>query len=157
MAIKPVLRICTDKAGLEISAGVKEKRNGKSKREGKIEFRFFRMEAPSEGKTTQIKFIAEPFEGYEIFLKVNKLLREPGKEKLTHRFELPDKKEIVTNLQIEHWAKGDKRGFGFAIGRDNDFISVPITGSQASAKFMHAAEFCKFLSMRQCWEEEIES
>lgn len=155
MGKKYVLPVFSQKSGLEISAEMKETREGnRVERTGRVQLRFFLLQSPTEGKTTQLKFICEPFEAYDLFLKIKKLAHAPGKEKLTHRFKNGEE-EIVTTVAVEHWQRGDKSGFGFSAGRGNDFISVPISHDQG-ARFFYAGEFLRFLSFEQQWHETVD-
>ena len=157
MSAKFIYPIFSQKSGLEISAETKESREGSrvTERSGRVQLRFFLLEPPSEGKTTQLKFICEPFEAYDLFLKINRVVEFPGKEKLTHKFRNGDGVEIVTTVTVEHWQRGEKSGFGFSAGRGNDFISVPISQDQIT-RFLYAGEFLRFLSTSQQWVEMLE-
>lgn len=146
MAGKYIHTIYSQKTGVDICAETKENET-KRIRSGMVQLRFFHLQAPTDGKTTQIKFNCEPWEAYDLFLRMNKVWREGGKEKITHKFKSGDD-EIVTNVTVEKWERNGKSGLGIAAGRAKDFISVPINSDNAT-RFLFAAEFLKFLSTRQ--------
>lgn len=146
MAGKYIHTLYSQKTGLDITAEMKENEK-KNVRTGMVQLRFFHLQAPTEGKTTQIKFNLEPWEAYDLFLRINKVFRDGGKEKITHKFKTGDT-EIVTNVAVEKWERNGKSGLGIAAGRDKDFISVPINQDNAS-RFLYVGEFLKFLSTRQ--------
>ncbi len=77
----PQFTLYTKSAGVEI--GPYEKRLEGKPREGRISLRFFKMESGSQ----QLRFVAEPSEGFELFRLINKVFLEGGKETLTHTFE----------------------------------------------------------------------
>jgi ribosomal protein L21E len=153
MAGKYIHTLYSQKTGLDITAEVKESKDKKT-RSGMVQLRFFHLQAPTEGKTTQIKFNLEPWEAYDLFLKIGKVFRDGGKAKLTHKFKNGDSVEIVTNVAVEKWERGDKSGLGIAAGRDKDFISVPINMDNAS-RFLYVGEFLKFLSTRQQFVDKV--
>lgn len=146
MAIKRFLALYSQKAGVEVSGEVKE--NGK-KKEGYVQLRFFLLESPTDTKLTQIKFVCEPWECYDLFLKMNKVFRDGGKEKITHKFQKGDT-EIVTSITVEKWERNGRGGFGIAAGRTEGFISVPL-GMDCASRFLHFAKFLEFLSVQQQW------
>lgn len=152
MAIKRVLTIYSQKTGLDIIGEVKEN-DSKSIREGQVQLRFFHLQAPTDGKTTQIKFRLEPWEAYDLYMRMNKVYKNGGKEKITHKFKPAGKDEIVTSVTAEKWERNGKTGLGIAVGRANDFISVPINIDNAS-RFLHAAKFLEFLSTTQQWVDK---
>jgi len=153
MAIKQVLTIYSQKTGLDIAAEAKENES-KSQREGIVQFRFFNLQSPTDGKTTQIKFNCEPWEAYDLSLRMQKVFLEGGKEKITHKFKSPKSgEEIVTNLIVEKWERNGKSGLGISVGRGEDFISVPISMDNVS-RFLHAARFLEYLSTSQQWVDK---
>ncbi|NVO00309.1 MAG: hypothetical protein HXX17_13385, partial [Geobacteraceae bacterium] len=106
-------------------------------------------------EVTQIRFLCEPDEAFELALKVNQVAGSqlPCKEKLSpHKFVTADHGETVTTVSVEKWERGGKSGFALTVGRGKDFISVPTP----PAKFLFAAEFLKSLSTGQSWVERVE-
>lgn len=149
MAVKHVFPLYAQNAGLEITPETKE-HIGKSKKEGIIQLRFFLFQSPADGKITQIKFQCEPWEAYDLALRMNKVVSDGGKERLTHKFKPAGGQEITTSVTIEKWERGGKSGLGIAVGRGNSFISVPVAKENVS-RFLYAAEFLRFLATQQQW------
>jgi hypothetical protein len=151
MAAKHIFPLYSRNSGLEITPETKESGTKKTKA-GMVQLRFFLLKAPGEaGKTTQIKFQLQPWEAFDLCARMNKIVRDGGKDKITHKF-IPsgDAAEVVTTVTIEKWERNGKSGLGIAVGRGDTFISVPV--DQASTtRFLYAAEFLKFLSTRQGW------
>ncbi len=150
MSGKYVHTLYSQKSGLDIAGVVKELEK-KNIRTGMVQLRFFHLLPPVERKITQIKFNLEPWEAYDLFLRINKVFRDGGKEKITHKFKTADR-EIVTSVTVEKWERDGKAGLGIAAGRDKDFISVPISQDNAS-RFLYVGEFLKFLSTHQQFVE----
>lgn len=139
----PRLTIYTKSAGVEISPY--EKRQEDKPREGRISLRFFKMESGSQ----QIRFVAEPSEGFELFRMINKVFMGGDKETLTHKFE-GSEGEIVTRLTLEKYERNNKEGYALIIQRGNESINVTATANN----FLYAAEFLKHLSLTQAWAEQ---
>ncbi len=150
MSGKYIHTLYSQKSGLDVAGVVKEVEK-KNIRTGMVQLRFFHLQPPTEGKITQIKFNLEPWEAYDLYLRINKVFREGGKEKITHKFKTGDT-EIVTSVTVEKWERNGKSGLGIAAGRDKDFISVPISQDNGS-RFLYVGEFLKFLSTRQQFVE----
>lgn len=149
MSAKPIFSLYSQISGMEITPEIKANAT-KGTSEGRVQLRFFLLKAPGEaGKTTQIKFILEPFEAFDLFLRMNKIHTEGGKEKIVHKFTTGDI-ETVTNLTVEKWERAGKSGLGFAVGRGDTFISVPVNKDSIS-RFLFAAEFLRSMSVRQSW------
>ncbi|HEY6008332.1 MAG TPA: hypothetical protein VIU40_08420 [Geobacteraceae bacterium] len=138
----PQITIYAKNTGLEI--GPYEKRSEGKPKEGRICLRFFTMENPPR----QVRFIAEPAEGYELFRKIGKVSGDRGKESVTHRFDGNDG-ETVTKLTVESYERSGKAGYAFSVQRGPESINVPLSGDQ----FLHAAEFLRHLSLAQAWVE----
>ena len=147
---KYIYTLYSQKSGLDIAGVVKEIEK-KNIRTGMVQLRFFLLQPPAEGKITQIKFNLEPWEAYDLYLRITKVYRDGGKEKITHKFTIGDT-EISTSVTVEKWERNGKSGLGIAAGRDKDFISVPISQDTAS-RFLYVGEFLKFLSTRQQFVE----
>lgn len=149
MSAKLIFSLYSQNSGMEITPEIKVN-DIKGTSEGRVQLRFFLLKAPGEaGKTTQIKFILEPFEAYDLFLRMNKVHTEGGKEKIVHKFVAGDV-ETITNLTVEKWERGGKNGLGLTIGRGNAFISVPVNKDSIS-RFLFAGEFLRSMSVRQSW------
>jgi hypothetical protein len=150
MAARLIFPLYSQNSGLEITPEVKTN-NGKATKTGIVQLRFFLLQAPGgAGKITQIKFQLEPWEAFDLSMRMAKVFNEGGKERLTHKFTPTGSPEIVTSVTIEKWERAGKSGLGIAVGRGESFISVPV-GKDSTSRFLYAAEFLKFLSTRQGW------
>ncbi len=142
-------------AGLEISAASKTVKDHDQvvERIGRIQLRFFKLTPKSNpDEVTQIRFICEPDEAFNLALMISQVAASaaPCKEKLhPHKFVAGEQGETVTTLSVEKWERGGKGGFAVTVARGKDFISVPIP----LTKFLFAAEFLRFLATDQCWVE----
>ncbi|MDA8165287.1 MAG: hypothetical protein M0017_09710 [Desulfobacteraceae bacterium] len=114
--------------------------------EGRILLRFFRL----EGGTAAIRFIAEPAEGFELFLKIGRVFREGGRETLIHRFEGSDG-EVVTRLTVERYGEAERPGYALTVQRGEEKINVPLSGE----RFLFAADFLRHLALEQSWTEAV--
>ncbi len=132
--------------GLEI-APYEKRQDGKA-REGRISLRFFRMENGSQ----QLRFIAEPWEGFELFRMIGKVSREKGKETLIHRFE-GSSGEVVTRLSVEKYERDGKVGHAISVQRGEDVINI----STSVGQFLYAGEFLRHLSFTEAWVEPYDS
>lgn len=139
----PRFTIYAKESGVEISP-CEKKQQGKPE-EGRVAFRFFRLAAGA----AQIRFVAEPWEAFEISRRMNAVQAEGGKETFTHRFESADG-ETVTKLSVECYQRNGKKGFAFSVQRGDDSINV----SAPMGEFLFAAEFLKQLSVAQSWVEQ---
>jgi len=139
----PQFTIYTKSAGVEISPY--EKRQDGKPREGRISLRFFKM----EGGANQLRFVAEPSEGFELYRIINKVFLEGDKETLIHKFEGNDG-EIITKLTVEKYERNNKTGYAFVIQRGDESINIAAT----ACNFLYAAEFLKHLSMTEAWTEQ---
>ena len=151
MGAKHIFSLYSLRSGLEITPEIKV--NGaKGTSEGRVQLRFFLLQAPGAagGKATQIKFLLEPWESFDLALRMEKIFRAGGKEKITHKFTPPGQPEMITSVTVEKWQRGDKSGLGLAAGRGDSFISVPV-GNDSASRYLYAAEFLRFLSTKQGW------
>ncbi|HEY6873600.1 MAG TPA: hypothetical protein VI298_12835 [Geobacteraceae bacterium] len=139
----PLFTIYAKNAGVEISPY--EKRQENKPREGRISLRFFKMESGAQ----QLRFVAEPWEGFELYRMLNKVFREGGKEILTHKFE-GSEGEIITKLTVEKYERNNKAGYALVIQRGDDSINVAAT----AGNFLYAAEFLRHLSLTEAWVEQ---
>ena len=139
----PQCTIYTKSAGVEI--GPYEKRQEAKPREGRISLRFFKI----EGGTHMLRFIVEPWEGFELSRILSSIYREGGKQALTHKFK-GNNGEIITRLAVEKFERNGKPGYALIIQRENDSINV----SLAAGQFLYVAEFLRHLSMTEAWVEE---
>lgn len=142
--------------GVEISPAVRshEERGVAVERSGRIQLRFFKLSPKiNPDDVTQIRFICEPDEAFELSLKLSSVASSPVpcKEKLNpHKFSTGDPAvETVTTVTAEKWERNGKSGYALTVGRGRDFISVPVPLS----KILFAAEFLRYLSTDQCWVE----
>jgi hypothetical protein len=139
----PQFTIYAKNAGVEITPY--EKRSEGKANEGRISLRFFKMES----KALQLRFVAEPSEGFELSRMIDKVFREGGKETLTHKFESSEG-EIVSKLTVEKYERNNRAGYALNIQRGNDGINV----SASVAHFLYAAEFLRHLSISEAWVEQ---
>jgi len=118
-----------------------------------VQLRFFLIQEPGAaagGKLGQIRFRLEPWEAYDLSLRMVRICRDGGKEKIVHKFTPTGGKEMVTSVTIDKWERAGKSGLGLAVSRADSFISVPIAKDSVS-RYLYLAEFLKFLSCRQGW------
>lgn len=147
--------IYSQSTGLEISAASKTVMEHDRVVEllGRIQLRFFKLTPKSNaGELTQIRFICEPDEAYNLALMIGQVAASsaPVKEKLPpHKFSAGEQGETVTTLSVEKWERGGKGGFALSVARGKDFISVPVP----LAKLIFCAEFLRQLAIDQCWVE----
>jgi len=139
----PKFTIYARSTGMEIAPY--EKRQEGKPREGRISLRFFRM----EGGNPQLRFVAEPWEGFEISRMIDKVSLEGGKQNLTHKFE-GNSGETVTKLTVEKYERNGKEGQALTIQRGDDTINVPVVLGQ----FLYAGEFLRCLSISEAWVEQ---
>ncbi len=139
----PQITIYAKSAGVEI-APYEKRQEGKA-REGRISLRFFRIETGAQ----QLRFVAEPSEGFELFRMIDKVFRDGGKETLTHKFEGASG-EVVTRLTVERYERNSRKGYALIIQRGEDSINVSAT----EGHFLYAAEFLRRLSLTEAWVEE---
>jgi len=152
MSAKHMFSLYSLKSGIEITPEIKVN-DTKGQAEGRVMLRFFLLQAPgaaAAGKATQIKFLLEPWEAFDLALRMEKVFQNGGKEKITHKFTPPGQAEMVTSVTIDKWKNGQKSGLGIAVARGDSFISVPV-GADSVSRFLYAAEFLRFLSTRQGW------
>jgi hypothetical protein len=136
----PQFTIYARSTGVEISSH--ERRQEGKPREGRISLRFFKLES----KAQQIRFVAEPWEGFELFRRINKVYLDGGKETLTHKYDGKDG-EIITKLTVEKYERNNKAGYAMIIQRGDESINVSVTDGH----FLYAGEFLKHLSLIQAW------
>jgi len=142
--------------GVEIRSAVRshEERGVVVERSGRIQLRFFKLTPKvNPDDVTQIRFVCEPDEAFELSHKISCVAASatPCKEKLNpHKFSSGEPAtETVTTLTVEKWERNGKSGYALTVGRGKDFISVPLP----ILKFQFAAEFLRYLSTDQCWVE----
>jgi hypothetical protein len=131
--------------------------NGRvTERAGRIQLRFFKLTPRTRpDELTQIRFICEPDEAFELGQKIVQAAGSavPVKEKLSpHKFAGGEGGETVTTVSVEKWERGGKSGYALTAGRGKEFISVPAP----FGKFIFAGEFLRFLATAQCWVERAE-
>ena len=141
----PRFTIYAKESGVEI-APAEKKQPGKPE-EGRIALRFFRLTSGAH----QIRFVAEPWEGYDLYRKINAVQPDGGKESLTHKFESSEG-ETVTKLSVECYQRNGKKGYALSIQRGEESINVAAPLSE----FLFAAEFLKSLSVDQSWVAQAE-
>jgi hypothetical protein len=151
--------IYSQSTGLEIRESVRvQEENGQTcERSGRVQLRFFKLTPRTNpDEVTQIRFICEPDEAFELGQKIARtaVSTVPVKEKLSpHKFSGgADGGETVTTVSVEKWERGGKSGYALTVGRGKDFISVPAP----QGKFVFAGEFLRFLATSQCWVERPE-
>ena len=139
----PRFTIYAKESGVEISP-CEKKQQGKPQ-EGRIALRFFRLAAGAH----QIRFVAEPWEAFELSRRINAVQPEGGKETFTHRFDAGEG-ETVTKLSVECYLRNGRKGYAFTIQRGDESINV----AAPLGEFLFAAEFLKQLSVTQSWVEQ---
>ncbi len=139
----PKFTLYAKSAGMEITRY--ERRQEGKPREGRVSLRFFRMESGN----LQIRFIVEPWEGFELYRMISKLSSAGGKESLIHKFG-GNGGEIVTRLTVEKYERNGKAGYALAIQRGDDIINVPASVGQ----FLYVGEFLRYLSLTEAWVEQ---
>jgi hypothetical protein len=138
----PQFTIYAKSAGVEFAPH--EKRQEGKAREGRISLRFFRMESGAQ----QLRFVAEPVEGFELHRMIAKVYRDGGRETLTHKFESGGG-EVVTKLSVERYERNNRTGYALIIQRGDESINVSAT----EGHFLYAAEFLRHLSLCEAWVE----
>ena len=151
--------IFSQTTGLEIRSAVKasEENGTVTERSGRIQLRFFKLTPKTKPEElTQVRFICEPDEAFELALKISQVASSAiaCKEKLNpHKFSAGEQgAETITTLNVEKWERSGKSGYALTVGRGKDFISVPMPLS----KFLFAGEFLRALSTEQCWLERAD-
>lgn len=139
----PRFTIYSKETGVEIAPSEK-KQPGKPD-EGRVALRFFRLTSGAH----QIRFVAEPWEAFELSRRIQAVQLEGGKEALTHKFDAGDG-ETVTKLSVECYQGNGKKGYAFSIKRGEESINVPAP----LGEFLFAAEFLKHLALAQSWVEQ---
>lgn len=141
----PRFTVYAKESGMEISP-TEKKQQGKPD-EGRIALRFFKMAQGSP----QLRFLVEPWQAFDLSLKMTQLNLQGGKESLTHKFESADG-ETVTRLSVEAYERNGKKGYAFSIQRGDESINVAAQQGQ----FLFAAEMLRTLSVAQSWVEQSE-
>jgi hypothetical protein len=151
--------IYSQATGVEIRAASKNsEENGQvTERAGRVQLRFFKLTPRTKpDELTQIRFICEPDEAFELALKIGQVgsATAPGKEKLNpHKFSAGEQNgETVTTLAVERWERNGKSGYALTVGRGKEFISVPVP----LPKFLFAGEFLRSLATEQSWMERLD-
>ena len=139
----PQFTMYAKNAGVEITPY--EKRAEGKPCEGRISLRFFKMESGGQ----QLRFVAEPWEGFEISRLIAKVFTEGGKETLTHKFDSGEG-EVVSKLTVEKYERNNRAGYALNIQRGNDGITVAVSVGH----FLYAAEFLRHLSLTESWVEQ---
>ncbi len=163
-------------SGVELQPGVKQgSGSGHGGSEGRVQFRFFLLKPPgATDKPTQIRFMSEPPEAYDLAWGMEMLLNpalspqeyesngfrvKSSGAKSSVSYRLPPHVyesaagKVQTEVGIEaYWTGTGERKFALFVSRGNDFINVPIP----RAGFRFAAAFLKQLALAQCWVEKSE-
>ncbi|HEY3307164.1 MAG TPA: hypothetical protein VGJ93_01800 [Desulfuromonadaceae bacterium] len=149
MAAKHIFPLYSQNTGLEITPEIKAN-TGKAKKVGIVMLRFFLIQPPADGKTTQVKFQLEPWEAFDLSMRMNKMFREGGKEKITHKFTPLGGKEVVTNVTVEKWEREEEEWSWYCC-RPRRCVYLCPSWQRQHFSVLYAAEFLKFLSTRQGW------
>ena len=163
-------------SGVEVQAGSRQGSvAGREESEGRVQFRFFILKQPgSTDKPTQIRFVGEPPEVYDLAWAIEMLLdgKVSTQEYETNHFKVRSSAtktsisyrlpphafesaagKVQTEVGVEaYWSTPDDRKFALFVSRGNDFINVPIP----RAGFRFAAGFLRHLALTQCWVEKSE-
>jgi hypothetical protein len=141
----PKFTVYAKESGVEIAAAEK-KQQGKPD-EGRVALRFFKLASGAH----QIRFLAEPWEAFDLQRRMLLVQAGGGKETLTHKFDSGDG-ETVTRLSVECYERNGKKGYAFSVQRGEESINV----AAPLAEFLFAAEFLRKLSVAQSWTEQAE-
>jgi len=151
--------IFSQSTGVEIREAFKSHEEGGvvTERAGRVQLRFFKLTPKTKpDEVTQIRFICEPDEAFNLALMIGQAAASsvPCKEKLApHKFAGSEQAaETVTTLSVEKWERGGKSGYALTVGRGKEFISVPVP----LTKFLFAGEFLRTLAVEQSWVERAE-
>ena len=163
-------------SGLEVQPGVKQgSGQGHEENEGRVQLRFFLLKPPgSTDKQTQIRFISEPTEAYDLAWAMEMLLNvalsplefesnhfkvksSSAKSSFAYRLSPHVYESSAGKVQTEvgvesYWTTPNDRKFAIFVSRGSDFINVPMTRTG----FRFAAAFLKQLALAQCWVEKCE-
>lgn len=142
----PRFTVYAKESGVEI-APCEKKQQGKPD-EGRISLRFFRLTSGAH----QIRFVAEPWEAFDLHRRINLIQHDGGKETLTHKFDAGEG-EVVTKLSVECYQRNGKKGYAFTIQRGEESINV----AAPLGEFLFAAEFLRSLSVSQSWVESTDT
>jgi len=149
--------------GSEIAQGleVSEWEKRKDKIEGRVSLRFF----ISDNSREVVRFVAEPWEAYDLYLKINKVARSAAackEQSLPHKSVSDErggrKVEMMTSVGIEKWVNGGRSGYAVTgsrtmNGKSNSFnVSV-----SDAARLLHIGELLRFFSCSQAWESRLDS
>ena len=161
-------------SGVEVQPGLKQGSVlGHEESEGRVQFRFFLLKPPgSTDKPTQIRFISDPSEVYDLAWAIEMLLDgkvssqeyeanhfkvKSSATKTSVSYRLPPHVyesatgKVQTEVGVEsYWTTPGDRKFAIFLSRSNDFINVPIP----RAGFRFAAGFFRHLALAQCWVEK---
>jgi hypothetical protein len=161
-------------SGVEVQPGVKQgSGHGHEESEGRVLVRFFLLKPPgSTDKPTQIRFVSEPPEVYDLAWAIEMLLdgkvspqeyeanhfkvkSSAAKTSVSYRLSPHVYESAAGKVQTEvgveaYWAVAGDRKFAIFVSRGNDFINVPIP----RAGFRFAAAFLRHLALTQCWVEK---
>ncbi|HJV66156.1 MAG TPA: hypothetical protein VJ550_10515 [Geomonas sp.] len=141
----PTFTIYSKETGVEF-APTEKSQQGKPEA-GRVLLRFFKL----SGKSHQLRFVAEPWEAFELHRRILAVQAQGGKETLTHKFEAGEV-ETVSKLSVECYERNGRKGYAFSIQRGEESINVPAPAGE----FLFAAEFLKHLSVTQSWVEQSE-
>jgi hypothetical protein len=141
----PRFTIYAKETGVEISPC--EKRQQGKPDEGRIALRFFKLTSGAH----QIRFVAEPWEAFELSRRIAAVEPTGGKETLTHTFDAGEG-ETVTKLSVECYQRNGKKGYAFSVQRGEESINV----AAPLGEFLFAARFLENLSQTQSWVEQSE-
>jgi hypothetical protein len=132
-------------SGVEIKAGKKagKKESGNTK-EGRVNIRFFTF---GNGETKSLRFILTPVECYDIALKTAAIVKNGGKQYISHSFKREDGDEIITRMCLERWEKAEKTGYAYSIKRGDISINVPMD----MTSFIFCGKLLETLAMEQAW------
>ena len=138
--------------GVEVAEAYKANKdpaaNDPLRAEGRVSLRFFNCNMPKE---TQILTMLEPWEAFDLFLKMHEVARAEKSSELKlapHKF-VKAGEEIMTTVSVEKWVKENRSGYALKAVRKGQSHSI----SMDKAHFLHTAEFLKFLSTIQSYQD----
>jgi hypothetical protein len=139
-----------DAIGVEIAEAMRPKDDPKSytQAEGRVALRFFNTGMPKE---THIRMMLEPREAFDLYLKIQEVIRAKEKVelKITHRY-MRGSEELLTSVIVEHWVSKEKSGFAIKASRKG---GASHNVSMDRTHILYAGEILKGLSTAQAWSD----
>jgi len=128
--------------GLEVTEAEKPLQEEYKTAEGRVCMRFFNT---TQAKDTQIRYMMEPSEAFEIYVRISRVARAVAahQEKLPpHKF-TRDGQDTLTSILVEKWVNNGKSGYSISVSRAGKGHSV----SLKEADLLYLGEILKQLSV----------